>query len=401
MAAFWRQERRSLRFIEKEKKRIVDYLHEPDGGGGAGGGDEEMDAGNRKNGDLSLLLALSASPSNASLAGGSSYSPRSLLSRWLLPLQKSSPGGRSGGGGGGGGGEVVSGSGRLVRFLGYFREKKKKKKREEEEVGPSVSEVVEGDGAGHRGTSKKLSVSSDEKPEEISLNLGMGLGLVFLLTRCATEFKRMTEMQAEMETLLKEIKNEVQRNNVICSFLETSNDATFPGPDCSGDVSTGKAIPSLSDIASFKQEEARCAIESNVQSNYVAISDNKSYLKMDQLEAELEIELERLQLNLEGEDSSVLRGQHKMELASESHDSSESFSFSFGQNVEPKNEDIGEFSGVPALDLERRLHELLHARQQEQIAELEYALECTKRKLVDKEIELCSLRDSACFTSQG
>ncbi|KAG1327570.1 putative protein POLAR LOCALIZATION DURING ASYMMETRIC DIVISION AND REDISTRIBUTION-like [Cocos nucifera] len=310
MAAFWRQERRSLRFIEEEKKRIVDYLHQPDGGGG----DEEMEAGNRKNGDLSLLLALSSSPSNDSLAGGSSCSPRPLLSQWFLPLQKSSPGGRSGAGGGRGGGEAVSGLGHLVRFLRYFRKKKKKKTREEEVVGPSVSEVVEGDGAGHRGTSRKLSVSSDEKPEETSLNLGMGLGLVFLLTRCATEFKRMTEMQAQMETLLKEIKNEVQRNNVICSFLELSNDAKISGPDCAGDVSIGKAIPSLSDIASFQQEGARCAIESDVQSNYVTISDNKSYLKMDQLEAELEVELERLQLNLEGEDSSVLQGQHKMEV---------------------------------------------------------------------------------------
>lgn len=87
------------------------------------------------------------------------------------------------------------------------------------------------------------------------------------------------------------------------------------------------------------------------------------------------------------------------QLASESHDSSESFSFSFGQNVEPKKEDFGKFSGVSALDLERRLHELLHAKQQEQITELEYALECTKRRLVDKEIELCRLRDGASLAS--
>lgn len=152
MTAFWKQERRSLRFIEEEKKRLVDYLHEPDGG------DEEMEAGNRKRGDLSLSLPPPASSSNASSAGGSSRSPRSLLSRWLPSLHKPSPGGRSGGGGGGGGGVAGSGSGRLVRFPRYCR--KKKKKREEEEVGPSVSEVVEGDGAGCRGSSRKLFISS-------------------------------------------------------------------------------------------------------------------------------------------------------------------------------------------------------------------------------------------------
>ncbi|XP_038978468.1 uncharacterized protein LOC120108817 [Phoenix dactylifera] len=257
--------------------------------------------------DLSLSLPLSASWSNASSAGGSSYSPRSPLSRWLLPLRKPSPGVRRGGGGGGGGGKAGSGLGRLVRLPRFCCKKKKKKKKEEEEVGPSVSEVVEGDGAGCRGSSRTLSVSSDgEKPEEISLNLGMGLGPVFLLTRCATEFKRMTEMQAQMESLLKEITNEVLRNDVIHSTLESSNHATFSGPDCSGDVHSSKASPSQSHIASFQQEGARCAIEPDVQSNYATISENKSCLKMDQLEAEIEVEPEHLQPNLERENSSVL-----------------------------------------------------------------------------------------------
>lgn len=157
-------------------------------------------------------------------------------------------------------------------------------------------------------------VFPDEKPEEIPLNLGMGLGLVFLMARCAIEFKRMTEIQAQMETLLTEIKNEIQRNGVICSFLESNNGTTFSGPDCTGDISTSKAVPSQSHMTSFQPEGASCAIESDEQSNCVTISENKSCLKMDQLEAELEVELERLQLNLEAEDSSVLREQHKMEV---------------------------------------------------------------------------------------
>ncbi|XP_008790663.1 protein POLAR LOCALIZATION DURING ASYMMETRIC DIVISION AND REDISTRIBUTION-like [Phoenix dactylifera] len=400
MAVFARLGRRNLRFFgggetagdrweEKEKKRIVDYLHEPDDDDDAGGG-EEMRAGKRKRRELSLSLPLSASSPNTSSTGGSSYSPRSLLSRWLLPLQKPSPSGGGEGGGGGGVGEVGSGVGCLLRFPRYSRRNTKKKKKKGKE-----KEVV-GDGPGSGGSSTKLSVSSGEKPEGISFNLGMGLGLVFLLTKCASEFKRMTKMQAELEILLKEIKDEVQNNDVIYTFLESSNGVAFSAPDCSGDVSTSKAIPLQSRVASFHQEGAECATESDEKSTIYA---DKRRLKMDQLEAKLEVEIERMQLNLEGEDSSVLLGQHKIVLTGESSDSSGSFSINVGQDIEPKKENNGESSGVSALELERRLHELLHTKQQERIAELEYVLECTKRKLVEKEIEICWLRESASLAS--
>lgn len=224
----------------------------------------------------------------------------------------------------------------------------------------------------------------------------MGLGLVFLLTKCASEFKRMTKMQAEMEILLKEIKDEVQNKDVIYTFLESSNGVTFSSPDCSGDVSTSKAIPSQSWISSCHQEGTECATGSDGKS---ICFDNKMCVKIDQLDAELKVELERVQLNLEGEDSSVLLAQHKIAFASESSDSSGSHSLSFGQDIEPKKEDNGEYSGVSSLELERRLHELLHIKQQERIEELEYALECTKKKVVEKEIEICQLRGSASLAS--
>lgn len=43
-------------------------------------------------------------------------------------------------------------------------------------------------------------------------------------------------------------------------------------------------------------------------------------------------------------------------------------------------------SGVSPLQLERKLHQVLEARQQERIKELEDALECAEHKLHDKEI---------------
>lgn len=87
------------------------------------------------------------------------------------------------------------------------------------------------------------------------------------------------------------------------------------------------------------------------------------------------------------------------QFASESSDSSGRYSLSFRQDIEPKKEDNGEYGGVSSLELERRLHELLHMKQQERIEELEYALECAKRNLVEKEIEICQLRDHASLAS--
>ena len=56
--------------------------------------------------------------------------------------------------------------------------------------------------------------------------------------------------------------------------------------------------------------------------------------------------------------------------------------------------------GVPPTELEIRLHELLEARQQERVEELEAALECTIHKLHEKEIEVSWWKDTARLISQ-
>ena len=50
---------------------------------------------------------------------------------------------------------------------------------------------------------------------------------------------------------------------------------------------------------------------------------------------------------------------------------------------------------VSPIELERKLHELLEARQQERILELEAALEITKRNLREKELEVSWWKDTA------
>lgn len=54
---------------------------------------------------------------------------------------------------------------------------------------------------------------------------------------------------------------------------------------------------------------------------------------------------------------------------------------SFGEVIEPQNSGTEVHFGVPPIELESRLPELLEAIQQELIKELEAALECAMHKL--------------------
>lgn len=56
--------------------------------------------------------------------------------------------------------------------------------------------------------------------------------------------------------------------------------------------------------------------------------------------------------------------------------------------------------GIHPYELERRLHKVVEARQQEHIRELEAALECARHKLHEKEIEISWWKDTAKLISQ-
>lgn len=82
--------------------------------------------------------------------------------------------------------------------------------------------------------------------------------------------------------------------------------------------------------------------------------------------------------------------------------SSSSSSWSLSQSPNPGDVIVGPREihseaqrEVSPIELERKLHELLEARQEERIQELEEALEYTKTKLREKEIEVSWWKDTA------
>ncbi|URD93994.1 hypothetical protein MUK42_18786 [Musa troglodytarum] len=405
------EEGRSRRKDEEEETRIVDCLRE------SNEGEEESERGGKRR-ELFLCLP----PSSASAASPAAYSPRSLISRFLLSLHRTSPAR--------GGGE---GSGCRVRFPrsspNHRRTKEKRMTEEEEEAKveePAVAASVEGKGIGSG--ESNLAINAGKQSDAVSLNLGMGVGLVFLLTRSATEINKMEQLRAQMEILLKDIKDEMHNKGVSSHRAEPNNVAS-----------------SASNSSTEPEAETR--------SKCAPITRNTARVSMHLMEAEMEVELQRLQCAVGRKLSSL--PPHRM-LAAENADAPESFHGSFreayegggggsiqcgvsahelarrlnqlvqarqqegiaelessftctgnshigeddGEVTEVHEEDGGYYRGVSARELERRLHELLETRQQERIAELESALECAERKLREKESEVCWWRDSARLVSQ-
>lgn len=83
--------------------------------------------------------------------------------------------------------------------------------------------------------------------------------------------------------------------------------------------------------------------------------------------------------------------------------SGRSYSISCGEVIDPiieGEEEEEDCSGVPPYELERKLHELLETRQEQQIRELEDALRHAREELREKEREISWWKDTALIMSR-
>lgn len=72
-----------------------------------------------------------------------------------------------------------------------------------------------------------------------------------------------------------------------------------------------------------------------------------------------------------------------------------------GEIIDAQEERNDASFGVHPIELERRLHELLEARLQEQITDLDYALECARQEVIEKETEVTWWKDTVRLISQN
>ncbi|KAJ4950674.1 hypothetical protein NE237_027506 [Protea cynaroides] len=148
--------------------------------------------------------------------GGSlSHSPRWILSRWLSHLKRRSR-------------EPSNSRNRVVLVETEERRTNEWERRREEERKSVHGYFLSGcqtDGAKGESSSSLVqdcqsseilhssAESSGRYMKELSFNLGLGVGLVYLIAESKTEIKKMMELRTQMEMLLKEIKDGMQRKD--------------------------------------------------------------------------------------------------------------------------------------------------------------------------------------------
>ncbi|TVU12296.1 hypothetical protein EJB05_45933, partial [Eragrostis curvula] len=383
------------------------------------------------------LAALSSStPSAASIRAhlartGSGVdcqaSPRSLLSRILL---------RGGGGDGGGGG-----FGCRVRLpRRYGKEERKDGSVEQGGDTPRVKVVERPPPELPLIETPRSSLGTRKKPEEelVSMNLGLGASLVLLLSKSAVELNKMVELRAQMEALVSEIRHAAQRK-------EKENDSAIaPVPASTSQESNGSSSATTTAV---KDPIAFPAADVDAASNCSRTTDTalsgRAGVVIDRMEAELQVELNRLQRGstvhgdkraapMQGLELPMLKVKTKGNVVPDSPSRScvdDDGAKDDGDEVEGNAEDEEEedneeyeeadeeedhddedeercdgdtsppHGGVSARALERRLHELLQRRQQERIVELESALDSAQRRLHEKEREVVWWRDAAKLVS--
>ncbi|XP_047056638.1 protein POLAR LOCALIZATION DURING ASYMMETRIC DIVISION AND REDISTRIBUTION-like [Lolium rigidum] len=251
-----------------------------------------------------------------------------------------------------------------------------------------------------RATSSGGAVSGGETR---AADLGVGLGLVFLLAKTSDEFSKMAKVRAEMEALLAEFKGHVIANTANANA--DAEDVSRPGnlddsaaSSCLTDANEPRAANDQSEDRRRDRQVASCSgkrVDVEVQSRRRSTEDV--------LEEEFHAELERLHVHY-GADTPTFPLEEE-QAAAESSDDDDDIAADCRQGFAEEDEDdddhghddddAARYRGVSAVELERRLHELLHQRNQERIEELEAALRRAERRLFDKEMEASLWKDTA------
>ncbi|KAL6216040.1 hypothetical protein ACLB2K_009267 [Fragaria x ananassa] len=208
-----------------------------------------------------------------------------------------------------------------------------------------------------------------------SFNLGVASGLLCVIAAGKHELNKMVELRSQMEVFLQNAKQELGSKPV------ESNDINFTSfsTNFQQDSTSGSQF-SLQSVAVRDECSSDCVGNQREGDECVA--------GMDQLEAELHAELERLQLQLDSEKNPQQQMLEDMGDIGSNRGEGDSASTDY-------SDEMLWGSGVAPLELERKLHLVLEARQEERIKELEDALERAEQRLQEKEIEVSWWRDTA------
>ncbi|MCO5594530.1 hypothetical protein L7F22_048562 [Adiantum nelumboides] len=233
-------------------------------------------------------------------------------------------------------------------------------------------------------------------------NFGVGVGMMFTVMSNIREVRRLTLLLKEAESLIKDLEDELEGQDELKSDLGTLNHGAMLEQRHIFVTNTFRKVKSATDSLCSMQMILPHEPAASSRIEHVPSKD------MSKLERELEAELERMELSLgDGEDPKL---QHKSTCSSEcgevgklvrgeltilglpheiEADSQEDSSSSSHEELQ------GRSYAVSPRALAKRLHEVLEARQEEKISELEAELKSLNSKLQAKEEEVRWLKDKS------
>ncbi|KAL1210402.1 Protein POLAR LOCALIZATION DURING ASYMMETRIC DIVISION AND REDISTRIBUTION [Cardamine amara subsp. amara] len=254
----------------------------------------------------------------------------------------------------------------------------------------TVEEEQEDDPIGYqlapiRCSTKRLNETSPEtngfesQSREAPLEMGIGSFLLYLVVASKTELDKMANLRMQMEVFLQHAKEQVQKKDSQQNPPLSSNEPScyqFSPQDISNLASS---IFQESSTSVLQEENTECEVSKPEDCHQGTDHNSKLKAEVDRLPLD-EIEEDRhtkyqIQRQRKLKDNEVTKSNVPEMVTDERY-------------------------GVCPYELEKKLHELLETRQQEELLKLETALSRVQRRLHEKETEVSWWKDAARLLAQ-
>ncbi|CAN0881317.1 hypothetical protein LINGRAHAP2_LOCUS14166, partial [Linum grandiflorum] len=219
-----------------------------------------------------------------------------------------------------------------------------------------------------RRTAKTVSFKADSSVKDSSLfGWGLGVGMMCMMSAGQVEIHKLSAAMEETSKVVNELKSELDKKK----FSQVAACRQLVGEPVGNGTSSGVSGSSNTKSSGLSMvEDAECP------SSILTGEPDMSVLEIDQLEAELESELQKLPLT-----ANVNANFAKGKISSSS-----------GIRYELED-NSAEAQGVVPSELDKKLCHVLIQQQGSQIVELESELYFAQEKLQEKEAELRALKD--------
>lgn len=139
---------------------------------------------------------------------------------------------------------------------------------------------------------------------DTSFKLGVGCGLLYVIAATKNELSKMVELRKEMGLILQNMKGEFQSKDTLLNRLKQCDDALAEVSVADfQEVSCSNSQLSVCSQKSYGQAELKSNMGCDGFLDYDIREQGECAEEINELQAEFEYELQRLQLYLDGEDA--------------------------------------------------------------------------------------------------